>query len=38
MKNEKEDALITLFTHGRLEPGKGLDMLVRVFEQMKNEK
>lgn len=29
---------VTLFTHGRLEPGKGLDMLVRVFERMNNEK
>lgn len=28
---------ITLFTHGRLEAGKGLDMIVRVFKRMNNE-
>jgi glycosyltransferase involved in cell wall biosynthesis len=27
---------ITIFTHGRLEAGKGLDIIVRVFERMKN--
>lgn len=26
---------ITLFTHGRLEAGKGLDMLTRVFDKLK---
>jgi len=27
---------VTIFTHGRLESGKGLDMLVRVFERMQS--
>ena len=37
---ERVTDTITLFTHGRLEPGKGIDMIVRVFERlqgMKNE-
>lgn len=25
---------ITLFTHGRLEPGKGLDTLVKVWKEL----
>lgn len=29
---------MTLFTHGRLEAGKGLDMIVRVYERIKREK
>jgi glycosyltransferase involved in cell wall biosynthesis len=29
-------ASITLFTHGRLEPGKGIDMLVGVYNKLKN--
>lgn len=28
---------VTLFTHGRLEAGKGLDMIVRVYERIKRE-
>lgn len=31
---------VTLFTHGRLEPGKGLDTLIKAWKelkQMKNE-
>ena len=36
MKNEKND-ILTLFTHGRLEAGKGLDMIVRVYERIKRE-
>jgi hypothetical protein len=27
---------ITLFTHGRLEPGKGIDMVVRVFHALQD--
>lgn len=27
--------IYTLFTHGRLEPGKGVDMLVRVWQELK---
>ena len=29
-----DTAPITLFTHGRLEAGKGLDMLTRVFDKL----
>lgn len=36
-KNEVENDTITLFTHGRLEAGKGLDMIVRIFQRIKNE-
>ncbi len=28
---------LTLFTHGRLEAGKGLDMIIRVFQRIKKE-
>lgn len=28
---------LTLFTHGRLEPGKGIDMIIRVWERLKKE-
>lgn len=28
---------VTLFTHGRLEPGKGLDMIVNVWKKLKTE-
>jgi glycosyltransferase involved in cell wall biosynthesis len=29
---------VTLFTHGRLEAGKGLDIILRVYERIKREK
>jgi hypothetical protein len=28
---------ITLFTHGRLEAGKGLDMILRVYERLQKD-
>lgn len=28
---------VTLFTHGRLEPGKGLDALVRVWKRLQKD-
>jgi len=28
---------LTLFTHGRLEAEKGLDMIIRVFQRIKKE-
>lgn len=28
---------VTLFTHGRLEAGKGIDVLVKTFQRMNNE-
>lgn len=28
---------LALFTHGRLEAGKGLDMIIRVFQRIKKE-
>lgn len=37
MKVEKTDsATVTLFTHGRLEAGKGIDTLVRVFQALRH--
>jgi glycosyltransferase involved in cell wall biosynthesis len=37
MKNEQIDSdTVTLFTHGRLEAGKGLDMLTRVFDKIQS--
>lgn len=31
------DEPLTLFTHGRLEVGKGIDMIIRVWERLKKE-
>ncbi len=31
---KKNDPLLTLFTHGRLEPGKGVDMVMRIFYRL----
>lgn len=35
--NTVKSDIITLTTHGRLEVGKGLDMIVRVYERIKRE-
>lgn len=38
MKNEEDGDTLTLFTHGRLEAGKGIDMIVRVFQRLREDK
>ncbi len=35
--SQAPDDPLTLFTHGRLEPGKGIDMIIRVWERLKKE-
>jgi glycosyltransferase involved in cell wall biosynthesis len=34
MNNDGKARPITLFTHGRLEPGKGLDTLVKAWKEL----
>ncbi len=35
--SDNDNNRVLLFTHGRLEPGKGIDTIVRVWEEMKKE-
>jgi hypothetical protein len=35
--NKVNSADVTLFTHGRLEAGKGLDMLLRVYARLQQD-
>lgn len=35
--NNVDSEDITLFTHGRLEAGKGLDMILRVYERLQKD-
>jgi len=37
-QNSKPRHPVTLFTHGRLEPGKGVDTLVKVWKELKQVK